>query len=265
MNSLNRDVIRQIALNLNIEDIYSLCLTSTLFNKNICNEDNFWYERIRLEFPCILNNTCDKQKPINATWKRYYQLLNPSRTIRVNYVIDARIDSKWVGRDRITGEDFYMEETFEIPRIVKDCALCGPDTENYVKDSTSVKDVKRIVFKFPSHHELLEFEKLSLNFRKYLVFIEEYPETVCLIVTGGDGKIRWGEYSNISNFLKGKEISFMFHEEYNKVFKSSENIYHELDWFIERKLRNGKGYVIVDGKRLSIVGIKLPDNFSDLQ
>jgi hypothetical protein len=262
MDFLNRDVVRQIALNLDIEDIYNLCLTSTLFNKNICNEDNFWHERIRLEFPNVVNNfqVGEIKKAKNMSWKQYYQKLNPSKVFRVNYVIDTKIESKWIGRNTITGKDIHVEEIFEIPRIVKN--------NNHFDKQKSVKkdenNSKQMGFRFSSYDDFLQFEKEYLNLPKYLVFIEEHPETAFFMIVTRNGKIQ-GDFSKMSEFLKDKEVSFMFHEEYNKVFDPEEDIDSSLAYFVERKLRNRKGYIVVNGQRLPIVGIKLPDNFSELQ
>nr|MBA3757024.1 F-box protein [Nitrosomonas sp.] len=63
-----KEVIRLIAINLSLEDILRSCQTSPTFNEAICNDDNFWREKLRLDYP-----KREATKSPNLTWKEFYQ------------------------------------------------------------------------------------------------------------------------------------------------------------------------------------------------
>lgn len=66
-DALPRDVIRKIALELPLGTIESTCLTSKIFNRFICENEDFWYEKLRKEYP---------QQTIkigNNSWKGTYR------------------------------------------------------------------------------------------------------------------------------------------------------------------------------------------------
>lgn len=60
------DVIRIIALELSLGDIFNHCLTSKRFNTVICNNENFWHEKLRKEYPW-------QQVMIGGTWRKTYE------------------------------------------------------------------------------------------------------------------------------------------------------------------------------------------------
>jgi len=69
-NDLPNPMIRKIALNLSLNDIVNSCRTSILFNSTICDNENFWNEKTRKDFP-------RQQTMINGSWKETYRILSP--------------------------------------------------------------------------------------------------------------------------------------------------------------------------------------------
>lgn len=68
-SKLPKDLIIIIASNMRLIDISKFCLTSKQFNQLICNNENFWFQKIKLDFKKA------KPKPDNLTWKTYYREL----------------------------------------------------------------------------------------------------------------------------------------------------------------------------------------------
>jgi hypothetical protein len=63
-----REVIRLIATNLSLEDIQKNCLASKAFNSAICDDDNFWREKFRTDYP-----QREAMKKLGMSWKLFYQ------------------------------------------------------------------------------------------------------------------------------------------------------------------------------------------------
>lgn len=57
--SLPKDVIVAIALNMNISDISGLCQTSKFFNDAICNNNSFWVSKLRQDYDKNVPNPTD--------------------------------------------------------------------------------------------------------------------------------------------------------------------------------------------------------------
>lgn len=68
-SKLPKDLIIIIASNMRLTDISNFCLTSKQFNQLICNNENFWIQKVKLDFKNA------KPKPDNLTWKTYYREL----------------------------------------------------------------------------------------------------------------------------------------------------------------------------------------------
>lgn len=68
-DDLPNPVIRIIALNLSLTDIVNNCRTSILFNFAICDNDNFWNEKSRRDFP-------EQQFMIKGSWRNTYRALS---------------------------------------------------------------------------------------------------------------------------------------------------------------------------------------------
>jgi hypothetical protein len=66
---LSKDVIVIIASNMRLKDLMNFCLTSSRFNRLICDNEVFWFNKTQLDFKNA------KPKPENISWKRYYQEL----------------------------------------------------------------------------------------------------------------------------------------------------------------------------------------------
>jgi len=83
METINNEIIYQIALNLPIEDLITLCQTNIRIY-NFCNHEWFWKQRFRKDFPNIsdqppielppftIESMMSEQEPIpiTLTWKQ---------------------------------------------------------------------------------------------------------------------------------------------------------------------------------------------------
>ena len=56
LENLPKDLLRKIALDLNIHDVFNYCVTSKNFSK-ICNDRNFWISRLNTDFNIIYDPT----------------------------------------------------------------------------------------------------------------------------------------------------------------------------------------------------------------
>jgi len=55
-SALDANVIRQVASNMTLGDIIDTCKTSTRFNKEICENQNFWRSLVQKHFPGEVDN-----------------------------------------------------------------------------------------------------------------------------------------------------------------------------------------------------------------
>lgn len=66
-NKLDKNLIVQIALELNLPSIVSLCQTNRRFNLTICESDSFWYDKIVKDYD---------MRPVNyKNAKKYYKFI----------------------------------------------------------------------------------------------------------------------------------------------------------------------------------------------
>lgn len=79
---LPNDVIRQMALDLTSEDIFNLCLTNKRFNKVICDDENFWRNKLKRDFPQ------DRKRLENESWKQFYERLKSEIPVEIPDDID---------------------------------------------------------------------------------------------------------------------------------------------------------------------------------
>ena len=80
--NLTRDVAIQIALELDVPDILRLCLVNKKFNAFICNNNYFWLNKIKKDFP----NTQDLQK-YGESYKQIYENLSKNIEIYIEFHI----------------------------------------------------------------------------------------------------------------------------------------------------------------------------------
>jgi hypothetical protein len=78
MESLPKDIIASTALLLNLSDIAALCETSDAFNKNVCQNDTFWLNKILHDFP----NYIDFRDP-TLTYKEIYQKIITPKSVEI--------------------------------------------------------------------------------------------------------------------------------------------------------------------------------------
>lgn len=62
-------IVRKIALELSLSDIVNNCRTSSVFNSVLCDNETFWQEKVRMDFP-------EQEFIINIDWKNTYRALS---------------------------------------------------------------------------------------------------------------------------------------------------------------------------------------------
>ena len=72
MESLPKDLIMTIALEYNLPDILSTCLTSKRMRDIICDNETFWMNKVKRDYPEMFNNVVNKEKGDNFSWKQLY-------------------------------------------------------------------------------------------------------------------------------------------------------------------------------------------------
>ena len=74
-SSVPTDVLRLIALNMKLDDLLKACSTSTKFLENICDNEDFWKEKLRREFVGTIDNENEllAKKPEEMSWKQFYR------------------------------------------------------------------------------------------------------------------------------------------------------------------------------------------------
>lgn len=71
--SLPKDVIIHMTKEMSLDDIYNLCLVNKHFNDNICNNMNFWIQRLYQDF----NVNWANEKPLHNNPLKFYYAENP--------------------------------------------------------------------------------------------------------------------------------------------------------------------------------------------
>lgn len=79
MDSLPLELKIQLGLDLSLDELSKLCQTNISFSL-ICQDDSFWAERTKLDFPDSL-----LYHPQGVSWKAYYYSMARPRTIPVYY------------------------------------------------------------------------------------------------------------------------------------------------------------------------------------
>ena len=83
----NKDVDYKIMMSLDDEDLFQFCKVENNYIRSICDNDNFWYRRTIQKF----GN--DIAKPINDTWRQYYNhRYNNHRTIVMDNGIKITVE-----------------------------------------------------------------------------------------------------------------------------------------------------------------------------
>lgn len=81
---MNKDVVMMLALELDLPDLLNLCLTDKTFNKQVCENEDFWMQKIQLDFPHVEN-----PKRIAKTYKEAYEILHKTYINVYVKIVDA--------------------------------------------------------------------------------------------------------------------------------------------------------------------------------
>ena len=104
LETMDANIIRSIALNLEGKDLLNLCLVSSRINSVVCANRNFWFLKMQRDFPEEMN-----KKPADIGWKKYYTRLNKKK--RVVEFFEKYIDR--VNWDRLSRNPNLPVEFFE--------------------------------------------------------------------------------------------------------------------------------------------------------
>ncbi len=70
METLPKDISREMALNLSPADIVNFCSTNKKFNKEICDSNDFWRRKLEKDYPEEMKNIGEIKNPKNVYMKR---------------------------------------------------------------------------------------------------------------------------------------------------------------------------------------------------
>jgi hypothetical protein len=176
--NLDVDSLRLLGLNMTLSDLLSFCRTSKVLNRQLCDNELFWQEKIRIDY----GQRIEDSKPSGLKWKKYYE-----QKVKVsNFLIPANVFDLFDPLIRQLNEDEdprYVEPIeYEIfDRIIEISLIIGelPDSVlTRVYDSLKIdprwqnnlipQDRLRVIF---------SREYLLNELKRYLNHLDEYdPE-----------------------------------------------------------------------------------------
>jgi len=106
MNKLHKDLIALLALNLSFPDIISLCQTKKRIDQSICQNPNFWRQKIQRDFPGAKYDQEDNPKQIyfkiDRILKKYPELRDIITLIVIHrFDVDFPIREEYKYRDKL--------------------------------------------------------------------------------------------------------------------------------------------------------------------
>ena len=72
LSHLNRDLLIELALDLDLPEVIKFCSSSQRINKTICESDVFWRKK-------FIKDYGDYPKVENKTWKEFYKYVTEAR------------------------------------------------------------------------------------------------------------------------------------------------------------------------------------------
>ena len=89
--NLPADLQRQISLDLEPYELIRLCSTNKIFNKNICNNDDFWRLKIERDFPILYNYFSKSGAKLRYPKKTYVRVFTELSTVIENQMKEKNI------------------------------------------------------------------------------------------------------------------------------------------------------------------------------
>ena len=108
MEQLPRDVLVYMAMMLDLPDILSLCNSNSKFNEKVCNNEQFWYNKIRQDYPDI--NNLDKY---GSTYRQIYRNIKYPIEIKLVITVDELDGSN------VTGSTFVVMDKITMGNMGK--------------------------------------------------------------------------------------------------------------------------------------------------
>jgi len=155
---MNKDMSVLLALELNNKDIISLCLTNKIFNKYVCENEFFWLQKIRKDFPEIKDI-----KKYGETYKEAYKVLSDKIYIEISVNIVKDEDE-----DEDEDEENYRKE-INIGKVL------GFDRKWDIK--TIVENALNDFFERIS---LFGFYDVYMDGQRYCSFVKQTGLSYCL-------------------------------------------------------------------------------------
>lgn len=151
MDLLPGDIKRVMALNLNPPDLMNLCLTDKEFNKKVCDSNDFWRQKIKIDYPYVFDyyyvrNKTTIKNPKNLYIRKFTEIYS-----MIEKFVDSEFEKKYLANQYADLMNFYKTH---------------PEIKN---------DIKKTIY-----NSLNKFAKGDINYDSMLNIvkkdiIEKYP------------------------------------------------------------------------------------------
>ena len=156
MDKLPKDVVAEIAMELNNIDIIRLCKSNKKFNQNVCENESFWLNKILKEYPQVKNF-----KKIGNTYREIYQNLYLAEKKEI--FIEINIESHLYEDE---DEDDYEDED-------EDSKINIGITIKYNR-MTTIRELKRKII-----DSITDFFEMANFSGRYSVWFDENEDAEC--------------------------------------------------------------------------------------
>lgn len=99
MEELPIDVINYLAIDMNISDVINLCKTSKKFQDNICNNKNYWINRLKRDYDIAYEQSFGDPKTLYIDVKKYFSKLN--QIYDINKILEIAAENGNINMIRI--------------------------------------------------------------------------------------------------------------------------------------------------------------------
>lgn len=193
METLNRDVLFMLGLEMDTRTLIVFCNTYKLFNEKICNDENFWKAKLKKDYPLLIRFKEELQ-----SWKQFYLEMvyfidKIFEKYKISYIPAEAFDPKefyqlnWPKQEALN-EALYLAVTTQDLSLVKDLIRKGAkDFNGAMINSVEVGNEEFVDFFISKGANdfirALEYAALSGNLNMVKKF-SNYPIT--------DTAIEWG-------------------------------------------------------------------------
>lgn len=112
METIHKDILIKLALDLDLPDLLSLCRTSERFNTIVCNSDKFWKQKLWKDYKINSKISKTTYKNIIKNSARCNNLLLTGKVKKDNFVLDSYTD------EYFRSNDDYLVYIFLIAKLL---------------------------------------------------------------------------------------------------------------------------------------------------